>query len=72
MVTKIVFEEKVIAKLEEFCVNTIGRRPFQHEITDTAMIIFFDPPLTTVEKQTLNNALPGFVKRFWKITVSEV
>jgi len=70
MVTKITFNMQ--ARIDNFCTETIGRTPKTIDVSNGTIILFFDPSLTPTEKNTLSNALPDLVKKFWRITVEEV
>ena len=55
--------------LLQFCQDTLGKQPAIVSDHITGMVVKFDPPLTTAEKNTLATALPDWVKKLFEIEI---
>jgi len=70
MTTKIRLE--LYGRIFDFCKDCIGKEPTTIEGGGGYLELTFTPSLSNAEKSSLNNALPDFVKKLFKVTVTEV
>ena len=60
---------RFVTALLQFCQDTLGKQPTVISDHITGIVVKFDPPLTTVEKNSLATALPDWVKKLFEIEI---
>jgi len=55
-----------------FCKAQIGREASKIRFLGLRVILYFEPELSSQEKQALNQNLPPFVEKFWSIIVEDL
>lgn len=55
----------VVNKIREICQDAIGKQPIRMEVKPKSIQLEFDTVLSDPEKQTLSDAMPEYIKKFW-------